>query len=98
MTTMDGNPSVARFLLWKLGKAMSAKVDAREKVGTRARTWVQSTIRLVLHIAGFGCLTLAGFSWTITAGLIVAGLSFFVMSYLATSSTRTEPPTANPMR
>jgi hypothetical protein len=83
------NPSVAQFLVYKLGKALAKK---ETKVSTRTHTWVQTISRLMLHLAGFGCLTIAGFSWTITAGWIAACISCFALSWLTTNSDRAVPP------
>ena len=89
MTTYDGVPSFGTFLAMKFVNRVSrAKASAKE--GNRARTLMQAIVRLVLHLAGFSALTWAGFSWNMTAGLIVAGLSCFVLSWLmADSSTPT---------
>ena len=83
------NPSIPQFLLYKLGKVLAKKED---KASTHTHTWVQTFSRLVLHLAGFGCLTIAGFSWTITAGWIAACISCFALSWLTTTSTRAVPP------
>lgn len=44
-------------------------------------------IRVVLHLAGFGLLTMAGFSLSMIAGYITAGLSCFVFSTLMGGGT-----------
>lgn len=86
MTTFDdANPTLTQFLFWKAGKAMT-KREARVREGNRAHTWIGTTIRLMMHLAGFGCLTFAGFTVSLTAGLIVAGFSFFVLSWLSTNA------------
>jgi fatty acid desaturase len=96
VTTLD-NPSIAQFLVFKLGKAITQKQD-KAKEASHARTWVQATIRLMLHLAGLGCLTLAGFSWNMTAGLVIGGLSFFVLSWLTTTNTsQPSGPPVDPM-
>jgi len=45
----------------------------------------QAFIRVILHLAGFAALTSAGFYWNMIAGLVVGGLSCFVLSTLVTS-------------
>lgn len=91
MTTVDALPSIKEFLALKLTKTM-----ARKQAITHTRTWVQATAKFILHIAGLSCLTLAGFSWNIIAGFIVAGLSFLA---LATWFNPTpQPPTPPRMR
>lgn len=85
-TTIDGNPSLTQFLFWKVGKALAKRERAKE--ATHAHTWVQAFVRLMTHLAGLGCLTWAGFTVSITAGLIVAGFSFFVLSWLSTPANR----------
>lgn len=89
MVAMDGNPSLLQFLAYKLGKAMDRSIT---KKATRTRSAMQTMVKLVLHIVGFSCLTLAGFSWSITAGWVVAGLSCLVLSPLITT------PAAEPDR
>lgn len=80
--TFESNPSFGQFALWKLGKIMAKRERARE--ATHAPTWFQTTIRLMMQLCGFGCLTFAGFTVSITAGLIVAGIACFVLSWLST--------------
>lgn len=75
----------------KIARYMINHAEKREHAKS-ARTWVQTLIRLVLHLAGFGCLTIAGFYWTITAGYVVAGLSCFAMAWLSTPDTSPAQP------
>jgi hypothetical protein len=82
MVAMDGNPSLLQMIAWKVGKAATAR---RDRVATQPANWLRATVRLILHLAGFGCLTIAGFMWTMAIGMIVAGLSCFALSWLATS-------------
>lgn len=93
MTTLD-NPTISQFLVFKLGKAITNRKEAKAKSNTYAGTWVIQLVRLVLHLSGFGCLTYAGFTVNMTAGLIVAGLSFFVLSNLSTSKPAQQPQTS----
>lgn len=96
MTTLD-NPSIAQFLVFRLGKAITKRQEAKSNVATRANTWVQSTMRLILHIAGLSSLTYAGFEWHSIAGFVTAGLSFFVLSWLTTPTTVDNRPAVDPM-
>lgn len=87
---MDGyneTPTVWQTLLVALSRKAS-----RRKERTHARTWVVTAVRVLLHIGGFGCLTLAGFLWSMQAGLITAGVSLFALSWLTTSGTANESP------
>lgn len=84
MTTLD-NPSISQFLVYKLGKAITARKEAKTSTSTHTGTWVTQIVRLMLHLAGFGCLTYAGFEWSTIAGFVIAGLSFFALSTLITN-------------
>lgn len=89
MATLEGNPSFTQFLAWKLGKALDKRAD---KAKYRAATVTQTIIKLMLHIVGFSCLTLAAFLWSIIAGLVVAGISCFVFSWLLSATETPERP------
>lgn len=92
---MDSNPSLTQFFAWKIARLADSKAKVRSR--THVHNWLQATIRLMLHIAGFSCLTIAGFHWHVIAGYVVAGLSLFVLSWLLMPST--EPSDhAQPMR
>lgn len=86
MTTYEGVPSFGTFMAMKFVNRIS-RAKAKAKEGNRARTLMQTIVRLVLHLAGFSALTWAGFSWNMTAGLIVGGLSCFVLSWLMGDSS-----------
>jgi hypothetical protein len=86
------NPTVAQLLLYKLGKALARKEEKAKVATNRAHTRIQTISRLMLHLAGFASLTIAGFSWTITAGWIAACISCFAFSWLTTNSDRAVPP------
>lgn len=88
MTTLDNNPGVLQFLLWKATNAAAQRRDRRRTAAT-ALTGIQAIIRLVLTVAGFSLLTWAGFSWNMTAGLVVAGLSCFILAWLTVPDTNT---------
>lgn len=93
---MDGyneTPTVWQTLLVALSRKASKR---RER--DRSRTWVVTAVRLILHMGGFGCLTLAGFLWSMQAGLITGGLSLFALSWLATSGTANESPQQTNLR
>lgn len=87
MTTMDV-PTVGQFLTLRMAKFF-AKRQARE--ANHAGAWFQTVTRLMLHLAGFSCLTYAGFLWHPIAGFVVAGFSFFVLSSLTTSDQPARP-------
>ena len=97
MTTFDSNPGFTQFIAWKLGKFASSRSEAKTKVRTRERTQFQAIVRFVLQVAGLSCLTYAGFEWSTIAGWVVAGISFFVLSTLLTTSDASPPPTVDPM-
>ncbi len=102
MTTYEGVPSMSTYLTMKLTNRVSrAKARDRAQITTNpVRTFVQATVSIVLHLAGFGALTFAGFTWNMTAGLIVAGMSCFVLAWLMNSSTNVtapEKPGVDPM-
>jgi hypothetical protein len=74
----DGSPSFGQFVVYKLGKMLDRKAFTRSRVHAR----MQSIVKLVLHLAGFACLTIAGFQVSTVAGFVVAGLSAFALSWL----------------
>lgn len=76
LTDSEGMPSLRRFVAYKVGKALDRK-DSK-----RARTRRQQFVRVMLHLCGFACLTIAGFTWHPIAGFVVAGLSCFTLSLL----------------
>lgn len=86
MTTFESNPTLAQFLFWKVGKTLSKREAKQGTHATHALTVFQSIVRLVMHLGGLCFLTLAGFSVSMTAGLIVAGVSFFILSWLNTAN------------
>jgi hypothetical protein len=91
----QANPSFRQFVAYKLGKA----IDRSATKERRVRTFVEASIRILLHIVGFSSLTFAGFYWHVIAGLVMIAISCFVMAELLTS---TNPPSTpdrpNPMR
>lgn len=91
MTTMD-TPGFRDFIAMKL----HSKLTARKGTHAQPRTWMQSISRLMFHIAGFSCLTVAGFSWSITVGWIIAGLSSLAMSSLMTNGGGSNVNRQNP--
>lgn len=101
MTTMDSNnPGVLQLISWKATRYFASRKEAKAKASTHTRTWFQSTVRFLFSIAGLGCLTLAGLTINITVGLVVAGVSFFVLSTLLTGgkSETPQPPTEPRLR
>jgi hypothetical protein len=87
MTTMD-SPGFLELMLAKGARAANRRRYAKE-TRVRVSNAMQVTIRLALHLAGFTCLTVAGFGFNFLAGMIVAGASCFVLSTLLTTSTKT---------
>lgn len=99
MSTLD-NPGVLQLIFYKLTKATARRREAKARGVTHTRTWFQATVRFLFSIAGLGCLTLAGLTINITVGLVVAGVSFFVLSTLLTGgkSESQQPPTEPRLR
>lgn len=96
MTTYEGVPTFSTFVSMKLANRLArARSKSVSKPLNTARAWFNSLVKIVLHLAGFGALTMAGFTWNITAGLIVAGLSFFAMAWLM--NDQSAEPTAVPV-
>lgn len=90
MTTMEV-PTLGQFITLRVAKFF-AKREKATQASTYAPTWFQSVIRLVMQLAGFSCLTYAGFLWHPAAGFIVAGISCFLLSWLTTGNGRTDAP------
>ncbi len=91
MTTYEGVPSLTTFLAMKLTNriAKARRSEASESMN-RVRAGLQFIVRLVAHLAGFSLLTWAGFTWNMTAGLIVAGISCFVFAWLVNDSSTSD--------
>lgn len=84
MTTME-IPTFRSWLAWKLrNPARPRVIRTQSRVPALLAFWY-SLSKLVLHVAGFSLLTWAGFSFNMPAGLITAGLSCFVLSWLQRS-------------
>lgn len=82
MATVDSSVGILEFALWKVSKRATERARTKE---IRAVTWVQATVRLMLHLAGFTGLTVGAFTLHIAAGYIVGGLSCFALSWLMTT-------------
>lgn len=86
MTTYASElPTTRDFLAAKVHSLLLSKRTKR--LSTPVTAVLNATVRVMLHLAGFGLLTLAAFQWNIIAGLAVAGISCFVMSTLMTTGT-----------
>jgi len=98
MTTMDasGLPSIPSLLLMKLASLLSRRAQTKEH--RNARPIIQALARFVLIVAGFACLTWAGFSVSFTIGLVAAALSCFLMSWLFTGNTAASQEAATQTR
>jgi hypothetical protein len=92
MTTFESTPTLTQYFAMRMASNRSKRV-ARSRA-TR-QSWALNVLRLLLHLAGFSCLTFAGFEFNMLAGLITAGLSCFVFSRLIapepSESTTTDP-------
>lgn len=86
MVALSQNPSIREVIAFKLARKLT-QAEKAEYVN-RARAISLTIIKLMLHIVGFSCFTLAGFSVSTTAGLIAATISCFAMSWLVTSPPR----------
>lgn len=80
MAAIEEPPSITSAIGLKLAGMLIRRTE--RKARTRPRTWVQVTIKLLLHVAGFTCLTVAAWSFNFIAGMAVAGISCFVQSWL----------------
>jgi hypothetical protein len=87
VTTMDEVPSLTSVIGIKIAARLASR--SKRKASNRPRTWMQTTVRLILHVAGFACLTYAGFMWDNIAGMCAAGISCFALSWLTTSGSST---------
>lgn len=89
MVTMDtfNAPTLRSVMAMKLANTLARSHNKRANKAlpmTRVTAVLNGIIRVMLHVAGFGLLTMAGFQWNIITGLIVAGVSCFALSTLMT--------------
>lgn len=77
------DPTFANFLLFKLSKVAARR---ERQVSFRVSAVLNTTVRLLLHLAGFSLLTIAAWQWDLIAGLCAAGVSCFLLSTLLTRS------------
>lgn len=80
MTTFDTRPTARESVLVRFADFLisSARKSNRARaIGTPSMSAFQAFVRVVLHLSGFVCLTLAGFSINITVGYAMAALSLF---------------------
>ena len=93
MSTLADAPSMKDALRLNIAKWLLERKRAKEASSrTQINVW-QRFMRLVWHLAGFSCLTVAGFYAHMIAGFAVAGFSCFLMSRLTTvSNADTETP------
>lgn len=80
MTTID--QPLSATVMMRIAAVLSARARKASIPKEQVTTFAQAFVKLVMHIAGFTCLTVAGFTWNITAGLIIAGISCFAFSML----------------
>lgn len=88
MTTLDTMPSFRDYALMRVSLLAQKRAKKARVASTHVNIVLSAIIRVMLHVAGFGLLTLAGFQWNIIAGLVVAGLSCFAMSTLLTAGNQ----------
>lgn len=81
--------SVLAMKLARLATKQRTKAASNSN-GSRIAVALNLIVRVILHLAGFGLLTIAGFEFNIITGLIVAALSCFVMSTLLANGATTE--------
>ena len=97
MTTYEGIPGPLTYFTMLVAKMASRSARRREASPGIARTWFQSIVKLMLNLAGFSCLTYGMFTWSTLAGFVTAAISFFVLSWLMSSTQPTgdspQPPT-----
>lgn len=100
MTTMDSNTSLRNMVAFWIANHLRAKTMAEKeaKKASRALSPMLAFIRLMLHLSGFGLLTYAGFEWSTIAGLVIAGMSCFLISWLVTSPSQRPNQTDTRMR
>ena len=77
MVTTDypANPTLMQFI--------AARLASRQRKASTIRvgeSLISRLMKVVMNLAGFSCLTMAGFTWCTTAGLVVAGLSCFAFA------------------
>lgn len=92
MTTMDV-PTFGQFVTLRMAKFVGERGKAKQVA--HAGTWIQTVTRLVMHLAGFSCLTYAGFLWHPVAGFVAAGLSWFLLSWLTTGKQQSATQPVN---
>lgn len=99
MTTLDDMsiPTILAHKMIRRAEANTRTKQMRAQVlspNPRVRMVIrfQALMKFILTVAGFGCLTFAGFAWSTPAGFVVAGISCLILSWLTTS----QPPTTGP--
>lgn len=92
MTVYDGAvPGAREYLFMRLAMLAKGRQSRRASIeGNRVPAEAYVFVRIMLHLAGFALLTFAGFQWNIIAGLIVAGISCFVLSTLMSGTNSDE--------
>lgn len=78
----DTGPTLRDWLAHRLAKSARRKAARVRVSAAGGGLWLYALSKLVLHLAGFSLLTFAGFSFNMPAGLITAGVSCFVLSWL----------------
>jgi hypothetical protein len=90
MAVYEGVPTPATYAGMVLNNWIQKKRARRVSIGSeRANNgarFVNSLMRIVLHIVGFSALTNAMFQWNMIAGWIAVAVSCFVFSWLFTTN------------
>lgn len=92
MTTYNyGEPTITQVILRKLARKLESKRDRQRLTtdATHGRAWFPAIVRLVLTLAGFALLTKAAYMLYPAAGFAAAGISCFLLTWLAAPSTNT---------
>lgn len=94
MTTFDTIPTVRESLQVRLATVLINRAKRSNHTRAVQRTsgsLVNQIFKVILHLAGFACLTIAGFTINNTAGFITAGIALFLFAAIATPDTPSEP-------
>lgn len=90
MTTMDNAPTIREIIAFRMARKRQRSMAEKAHFHNTVTAVIGYVMRFLLHVGAFGCLTMAGFSWTITAGWVTAGLSGLMLSWLLFPEPKTE--------
>lgn len=80
-------PSISLLLMRSVAAKLSQAIEAKSSASVRAYSWVHSLVRNVLILAAFVVWTIAAFSVTFVVGMVVAGISCTILSWLMKGPT-----------